>query len=81
MSEAIRSSRARERAYSRAAGLPLRFSQARGQAVLAALLAPIVLGLLLLCVAGLAHSALGQRRMKAWDFDWQITEPQWTRRH
>jgi hypothetical protein len=45
-----------------------------------AVLARIVLGLLLVCVAGLAHTALGQRRMKAWDFDWQITEPQWTRR-
>ena len=68
-------------ASGRLTGPPLRPSQARGQAVLAAVLAPIVLGLLLLCVGGLAHYALGRRRMAAWDFDWQVTEPQWTRRH
>ncbi len=68
-------------ASGRLTGPPLRLSQARGQAVLAAVVAPIVLGLLLLCVGGLAHLALGRRRMAAWDFDWQITEPQWTRRH
>jgi hypothetical protein len=68
-------------ASGRLTGPPLRLSQARSQAVLAAVLAPIVLGLLLLCVGGLAHLALGRRRMAAWDFDWQITEPQWTRPH
>jgi hypothetical protein len=67
-------------ASGRLTGLPLRLSQARGQAVQAAVLAPIVLGLLLLCAGGLAHDALDRRRMAAWDFDWQITEPQWTRR-
>jgi len=67
-------------ASGRPAGPPLRLSQARGQTVLAAVLAPIMLGLLLLCAGGLAHTALARRRMKAWDFDWQITEPQWTRR-
>ncbi len=68
-------------ASGRLTGPPLRLSQARGQAVLAAVLAPIVMGLLLLCVGGLDHLALGRRRMAAWGFDWQITEPQWTRRH
>jgi hypothetical protein len=58
----------------------MRLSQARGQAVLVAVLAPIVLGLLLLGVGLLAHYALGQRRMAAWGFDWQVTEPRWTRR-
>jgi hypothetical protein len=67
-------------ASGRLTGLPLRLSQARGQAMLAALLAPIALGLLLLCAGGLAHYALGRRRMAAWGFDWQITEPRWTKR-
>lgn len=67
-------------ASGRLTGLPLRLSQARGQAVLAAVFAPLVLGLLLLCAGGLAHCALGRRRMAAWGFDWQITEPRWTRR-
>jgi hypothetical protein len=68
-------------ASGRLTGLPLRLPQARGQAVLAAVLAPIVLGLFLLGMSALAHYALGRRRMAAWEFDWQITEPQWTRRH
>jgi hypothetical protein len=67
-------------ASGRLTGPPLRLSQARGQAVLAAVLAPIVLGLLLLCAGGLAHLALDRRRIAAWDFDWQLTEPRWTRR-
>lgn len=65
----------------RLTGLPLRRSQVEGQAVMAALLAPAMLGLLLGAVGLLAHGALGRRRLAAWDADWQATEPQWTRRH
>jgi hypothetical protein len=58
---------------------PLQPSQARGQAVLVAICTPAALGLLLLAGGGLAHRALGRRRLAAWDIDWQATEPQWTR--
>jgi hypothetical protein len=58
--------------------LPLQPSQARGQAVLVAILAPVALGFLLLGASGLAHSVLGRRRLAAWESDWQATEPQWT---
>jgi hypothetical protein len=67
-------------AAGRLTGRPLQFSQVRGQAVLAAAPAPAVLGLALLCAGQLAHSVLGRRRLAAWDADWQITGPRWTRR-
>jgi hypothetical protein len=60
---------------------PLQLSGVRAQALLAAVLAPVVLGLVLACAGLLAHGVLGRRRLAAWDFDWQITEPQWTRHH
>jgi hypothetical protein len=62
-------------------GPPLQLSQARAQAALAAVLAPLVAGLIMLCAGQLAHALLGQRRLAAWDTDWQATEPLWTRRH
>jgi hypothetical protein len=61
-------------------GQPLRPSQVRAQAVMAAVLAPVALGLLLGCAGLVAYWALGRRRMAAWDADWQATEPLWTRR-
>jgi hypothetical protein len=66
-------------ATGRLTGPPLQLSQARAQAVLAALLASIVAGLIVLCAGQLAHALLGQRRLAAWDADWQATEPLWTR--
>ena len=57
-------------------GLPLQRSQVVAQAVMAALLAPVMLGLLLVAVGLLAHGALGRRRMAGWDADWQAIEPQ-----
>jgi len=61
-------------------GPPLQLSQARAQAVLAALLASIGAGLIVLCAGQLAHALLGRRRLAAWDADWQATEPLWTGR-
>jgi hypothetical protein len=58
---------------------PLQPYQVRGQAVLAALLAPVALGLILLCAAQLAHAALTRRRLAAWEADWRATGPQWSR--
>ena len=65
----------------RLTGLPLQRSQVEAQAVMAALFAPAMLGLLLWAVGLLAHGALGRRRLAAWDAGWQAIEPQWTRRH
>ena len=59
---------------------PLQPFQVRAQAVLAAVLAPIGLGSLLLLTGLLARGALGRRRLAAWDADWRETEPRWTRR-
>ena len=61
-------------------GQPLRRSQVCAQVVMAAVLAPVVLGLLLGCAGLMAHGALGRRRMTAWDAGWRAIEPLWTRR-
>lgn len=66
--------------FGRLTGLPLQRSQVQAQAVMAALLGPVLLGLLLGAVGLLAHGALGRRRMAAWDAEWQATEPQWSGR-
>jgi hypothetical protein len=66
-------------AAGRLTGPPLQPLQVRGQAVLAAILAPVVLGEVLLCAGQLAHYLLERRRLAAWDADWRATGPQWTR--
>ena len=66
-------------AAGRQTGPPLEPSQVRGQAALAAIVAPVVLGLVLLCAGQLAHYLLARRRLAAWDADWRVTGPQWTR--
>ena len=58
---------------------PLTPTQMQGQAVLAAVLAPVVLGLMLLWAGQLAHCLLVRRRLAAWDAEWRATGPQWTR--
>jgi hypothetical protein len=60
-------------------GPPLHPAQARGQAVLAAILAPLVLGMIVLCAGQLARVALDRRRLAAWDAQWRATGPHWTR--
>jgi hypothetical protein len=67
-------------AAGRRTGPPLQLAQVRYQAELAAILAPLITGLVLLCAGGLAHGVLGRRRLAAWDADWWVTEPHWTRR-
>jgi hypothetical protein len=62
-------------------GPPLRHAQVIGQMALAALLAPVGLGLLLVCAGMVACGRLERRRLAAWDADWRVTGPQWTRRH
>jgi hypothetical protein len=63
----------------RLTGPPLQPLQVRSQAVLAAVLAPVVLGLVLLWTGQLAHDLLGRRRLAAREADWRATGPQWTR--
>jgi len=58
---------------------PLQQAQVRGQAVLAAMLTPLAAGFVLLSAGLLVHAMLGRRRLAAWDADWQITGPQWTK--
>ena len=58
---------------------PLRLSQVRGQAVLATVLTALAAGFIVLCAGVLAHAVLGRRRLAAWDADWLVTEPQWTK--
>jgi hypothetical protein len=65
----------------RLTGPPLQPRQVRGQAVMAAVLVPVVLGEVLLCAGQLAHYLLGRRRLAAWEADWRATGPQWTRQH
>ena len=64
-------------AAGRPTGPPLQAQQVRGQAVLAAALAPVVL--MLLCAGQLAHHLLGRRRLATWDAEWRVISPQWTR--
>lgn len=64
----------------RPAGPPLRASQVKGEAALAAVLAPVVLGEMLLLAGQLAQYLLGRRRLAAWDAEWRATGPQWSRR-
>jgi hypothetical protein len=58
---------------------PLQPWQVRGQTAMAAVGAPVVLGLMLLCAGLLAHCLLGRRRLASWEADWRATGPQWTR--
>ncbi len=58
---------------------PLQLPQVRSQAALATALTPLAVGFILLCAGLLAHAVLGRRRLAAWDADWQVTEPQWTK--
>jgi len=60
-------------------GPPVQPAQVRAQAVVAAVLAPLVLGMIVLCAGQLANYLLGRRRLAAWEAEWRATEPQWTR--
>ena len=66
-------------AAGRLTGPPLQPLQVRDQAALVAILAPIVLGEILLFTGQLAHYLLGRRRLAAWDAEWRVISLQWTR--
>jgi hypothetical protein len=65
-------------AAGRPTGPPLQAQQVRGQAFLAAVLAPVLLGEMLLVAGQLAHFLLGRRRLAAWDAEWQAIGPRWS---
>jgi hypothetical protein len=65
-------------AAGRPTGPPLRHEQAIGQALLAAVAAPLGLGAVLLATAALAIRAVNRHRLAAWAADWQATAPRWT---
>lgn len=67
-------------ASGRLTGPPVRHAVVADRAVVAAVLAPAMLTLALAGTAAWAHRALDRRRLAAWDADWAITEPGWTRR-
>ena len=60
-------------------GPPLQPSQVRSQAQLAAIIAPFVLGFILLWAGQLAKHLLDRRRLAGLDAEWRATGPQWTR--
>jgi len=64
----------------RLTGTPLQFSQVWGLVVIATGLAPVAVGVIVLCAGQLAHLALDRRRLAAWDADWRTTEPLWISR-
>lgn len=66
-------------ASGRLTGPPLQPSQVADRQMLAAILAPLVLGLILLAAGGLAHRLLDRRRLAAWEAEWRAYGPQWTR--
>jgi hypothetical protein len=66
-------------AAGRLTGPPLQPWQARYQAMLAAIFAPLLLATIVLGVGQFAHGALERRRLAAWDAEWRATGPQWTR--
>jgi hypothetical protein len=62
----------------RQTGPPLTSAQVRGQAAVAATIAPALLGLTLLGIGIAARGLLGRRRLAAWDDEWRTTGPRWT---
>lgn len=59
---------------------PLRRGQVSAQAALAAMAAPVALGLVLLIAGMLGIGALNRRRLAAWESEWRVTAPKWTSR-
>jgi hypothetical protein len=63
----------------RALGPPLRPGQVRSQALLAAVVAPLVLAFALITAGMLVHQGMERRRLTDWAADWRVTGPQWSR--
>lgn len=61
-------------------GPPVSHRGALTREIGAALVAPVVLGILLLCLAAAARWLLDRRRLADWEAAWTAVGPQWTRR-
>ena len=66
-------------AAGRLTGPPLSASQLGMRVIAAAALTPAVLGMTLLGIGWLARSVLNRRKLAAWESDWALFEPQWSR--
>jgi hypothetical protein len=60
-------------------GPPLSPGQVRGAAVAFAIVAPLVLGIVLLGAGITVRVRLARRRLTAWDAEWRVAGPQWSR--
>jgi hypothetical protein len=58
-------------------GPPLRDEQTTGQAAMASMLAPFVLGTVLISAVSLAVYILDRRRLASWAAEWRTTGPRW----
>lgn len=61
-------------------GQPLPPSEVRSQMLLAAVIAPVMLALVLLCAGQIAHYLLQRQRFAAWDVEWRAVGPRWSER-
>jgi hypothetical protein len=59
-------------------GPPLLGHQVGEQAVLAAVVAAALLGMVLVCAGWVARRVLDGRRMAAWDAEWRVNGPRWS---
>jgi len=59
---------------------PLSARQVTRQVALAAVSAPLILGVLLVIAATITRRALDKRRLARWEADWEVTGPLWTSR-
>jgi hypothetical protein len=50
------------------------------RAVLAAAVAPVVLGIVVAFLAGVTRWVIDRRRLAGWDAAWALVGPQWTKR-
>lgn len=66
-------------AAGRLTGPPLSASQLSMRVIAAAALAPAGLGMALLGIGWLARWVLNRRKLAAWESDWALFEPQWSR--
>ena len=62
----------------RLTGPPLRPDQVTGQEMLAMVIAPFMLGGILLCAGALGIQAVDRRRLAAWDAEWRAIGPRWS---
>lgn len=58
---------------------PMAHKDVIGRAILAAAFTPVIVGLLLVCAGTVAYGALRRRRLAAWEMEWSVKGPQWSR--